>query len=111
MLELGDDVTPPSSGKSKVRLANFSEDTMSYDFYVSGAGKIDSAVSYGMATPFTEVTAGDNNVIIQDPNHVADQITISPQHFAAGKIYTIMVTGSKTYTGVGLIKTTVIANN
>jgi len=111
MVEYSDDLAAPASGKSKVRIINLSLDSLSYDFYVVGTGKLDSGVTFKSASPFREVTAADNNVIIQDPTDVSNQVTISPQHFVTGKIYTIVVTGSKNFTGVGALKATVITNN
>lgn len=107
---VSDDLTAPAANKAKVRFVNLSLDALSDNFYVAG-NKLDSAVMYKDVTPFHEVPSGDQNVIVQDPNDVGNQQTITPQNFVAGKIYTIMLTGSKLNTGDAALKLTVITHN
>ena len=112
MIETVDDLTAPSSGMSKARVINLCADTtISFNFDVNGIGKVDSGIAFKTVTPFREIPAGDKQVIIEDPTDVFGNVTINSQHFVAGKIYTIMITGSKTLTGVDVRTATVIANN
>ena len=106
-----DNVATPASGMFNVRMINLSLDSLSYDFYVAPAGRLDSNVTYKVTTPFRQIAAGDRNVIIQDPHDVQNQVTLNAQHFEAGKAYTILVTGSKNFANEAALKATVIANN
>ena len=110
MIVISDDVTVPASGKAKVRFVNLSVDTFKNSFYVGGP-ELDSNIEYMGYTPFREVTAGSQTVLVQDPANPGYLQTINGQQFVAGKIYTIMLTGKTGGTGDATPKLTVINNN
>lgn len=99
-----------SATTAKVRFINLSPDNLNEDVYV-GDKKIDSAVVYKEATAFNPVNPGTYKIILQDPNDVPSGITLPSQAFAAGKIYTIILTGLKGGSGDAQLKATVITNN
>jgi len=110
-----DDLTAPTNGNAKVRVINLSTDTLNESFYIGvGTPKLDSNISYGTVSPFFEVTATNGvQVLLQDPLKSSILAQIASQPFAAGKIYTIMLTGTYTATmgSAGYLTLTVISNN
>ena len=112
---VSDDLAAPSSGKAKVRFVNLSSDNFNESFYVGvGTAALDSNIGYTVATPFHEITATTGiQVLIQDPANITYYQQIASQPLAAGKIYTIMLTGTSTATsgGASVLKLTVINNN
>jgi hypothetical protein len=110
ILVVNDDLSTPASGNAKVRFINLSPDNLNESVYI-GSNKLDSNVTYKVATPFRSVTAGTYNVIIQDPNNVPLVQTINGQSFGAGKKYTILLTGTAAGSGSAALKLTVISND
>ncbi len=110
MVVIADDMTVPSSSMAKVRFVNLSVDNFNNSFFVGGP-KLDSNIAFMGYTPFREVSAGAQNVLVQDPANAGYFQTITGQQFAAGKIYTIVLTGKSGGTGDATPKLTVITNN
>jgi hypothetical protein len=110
ILVINDNLTAPASGKAKVRFVNLSVDNLNMSFFV-GTPKLDSNVAYNGFTPFREVNAGAQNVLVQDPANPGYFQTISGQQFDAGKIYTVILTGKDGGTGDATPKLTVIGHN
>ena len=108
-----DELSAPSKGKAKVRFINLSSDNLNEDFIVGGQ-KLDSNIYYMVCSPFHEITGGDTvNVLIQDPFYVqpAYIAQLSKKVFAAGKIYTIMLSGTYLGTNGSFLRLTIINNN
>ena len=109
-----DDMTAPTTGNAKVRFINLSSDTLNESCFIGvGTSKLDSNISAGTSTPFFEVAATTGaQVLLQDPLKPTVLAEIASQPFSAGKIYTIMLTGTQyaTTSGAGLTLT-VINNN
>ncbi len=106
-----DDVTAPAAGKAKVRFINLSSEALNESFYI-GSSKLDSNISPGSYSGFSEVTATTGvQVLIQDPAQPTLLAQIASQPLLAGKIYTIMLSGTSTGTGSGVLTVTVINNN
>lgn len=107
-----DDLTAPAAGMAKVRFANLSSDNLNLNCYI-GTPKIDSNVSMGTITPFFSISATTTgvNVLLQDPTKPTELSELSSQNFVAGKIYTIMLTGTSTGTLASGLTLTVINNN
>ncbi len=109
-----DDLTAPSSGNAKVRFINLGSDNLNESFSI-GAATLDSNIGYGQYTSYSEIAATSGvGVLVQDPAHPqsAYLAQLISQAFSAGKIYTIMLTGTYTAgSGGSGLKLTVIGNN
>jgi hypothetical protein len=115
MVLVSDNLTAPTAGKAKIRLINLSSDNLNESVFVKDGlnvvTKLDSNVTYKLATPFREVTAGTYDLTVGDPASLPTAITLAGQSFGVGKIYTVIVTGAQAATGTGARKLTIIANN
>ena len=103
------------TGKAAVRFINLSSDSLNETFSI-GSEQLDSNIGYTVSTPFIEITAATGEgVSVIDPLYTqpAYIATLSGQTFTAGKIYTIMLTGSHTSTtgSSSVLELTVINNN
>ena len=107
-----DDLTAPASGNAKVRFINLSSDNLNESFSVGT--KLDSNIGYTVCTPYREIPATTSiGVSVVDPAHVVPNYLaqLSNQAFGAGRIYTIMLTGTSAGSGTTVLKLTVINNN
>ncbi|HYK57525.1 MAG TPA: DUF4397 domain-containing protein [Flavisolibacter sp.] len=110
MLFTTDDFSSPATNSSKVRFVNLSPDSLSFDVAV-GSTKVASGVSVADASGFTPVIAGTYEIKAGQPNNISSFISGGQQQFAAGKIYTIILTGTQSGTGVSALKLTLLTNN
>lgn len=105
-----DNLTAPSAGKAKVRFVNLSPDNFNESVFV-GSSKIDSNVTYKGVTSFIEVNAGTYKITAQDPSNIPSVQILDQQVLTAGKIYTIMLTGTLSGTGTAGLNLKMITNN
>ena len=106
-----DDMTAPANNTAKIRFVNLSPDAMSVTANVQN-NVIDSGVTSLEVTPYLSVTAGSYDLKAGDPSNINTVVNIgSAQTLAAGKIYTLMLTGTVSGTGVSALKLTLINNN
>jgi len=102
------------SGKAAVRFINLSNDSLNESFSV-GAATLDSNIGYTICSPYFEIAASSGTgVTAVDPRYTSSPFlaTLPSQAFSAGKIYTVMLTGSSTAsTAPAVLKLTVIQNN
>ncbi len=105
-----DDMTAPTSGNAKVRLINLSSDALNESLYIGTQG-LDSNIAYNTCSPFFEVPASMGQVLVQDPLKPTKVASIANQSLLAGKIYTIMISGTSLGTGTAILTLTVINNN
>ncbi len=108
-----DDMTVPASGNAKIRFVNLSNDTVHMDAFVQSA-KIGSSVASQQVTAFTEVFAGTYEIRAGDPANFGSVVTLNngTTSLGAGKIYTLMLTGtSSATTGTSKLTLTLINNN
>ena len=105
-----DDLTAPSSGMAKIRFVNLCADGLNTDCYV-GINKVDSNVAYGNCSAFVEVPATTAAVQMNDHSVAAKFASLANQQLTAGKIYTIMLTGTVSGSGSAALKLTSINNN
>lgn len=105
-----DDMTPPGNTSAKVRFVNLSNDLMSATV-TAGTLQIGAGVTGGNITGFATVNAGVNEVKAGDPTNIASVVSTGSVTFAAGKIYTVMLTGSIAGTGLSALKLSVINHN
>ncbi len=107
-----DDVSAPTSGNAKVRFINLSSDALNESFYLGSSNqKLDSNITMSAYTPYFEVAAGSAKVLVQDPLQPLNLAVINSQTFVAGKIYTIMLSGTASGSGAAVLTLTVINNN
>jgi len=104
-----DDLSAPATGMAKVRFVNLSVDSLNLNCYI-GNQKVDSNVSFGIVSQFVSVSATNETVLLQDPSRLTDSAMLSGQSFLAGKIYTIMFTGTQSGTHTNKPTLTVIDN-
>jgi hypothetical protein len=110
-----DNLAMPTTGNAKVRFINLSTDTLNETFSV-GSQTLDSNIVSTQCTPFFEITAVTGaGVSAVDPAHTAPiyLAQLTNQTFLAGKIYTIMLTGTHGASAgsSGVLTLTVINNN
>jgi len=117
-----DDLSAPASGQAKIRLINLSPDSLSLTgslknintgdtaTLASGIGKITATGSTSISA-FFPLAAGTYKLVVADPlNYLGSSASISTQTLNAGKIYTVIYTGTATGTGTSAYTLTVINN-
>lgn len=134
-----DDLTLPSSGKAKIRFANFSPDAPSVNLTYDSGANIFTGVGYGTfgdqtvitytagkapstipglswktLGPFKEIDAATNlNLQIRNSSTLTiiplSNNSLSALSFAAGKIYTVFINGS--LSGTQPLTATIISHN
>jgi hypothetical protein len=107
---LPDDLTAPTTGNAKVRFVNLSTDAMSVTTNV-GTTVIASNISSQGSSSFVPVAAGSYVIKSGDPANINTVVSTTAQQFGAGKIYTIMLTGTLPGTGGSALTLTVMGNN
>ncbi len=107
-----DDMSAPAASSAKIRFVNLSKDdlkvTANAQTTVIGTGIKSMEIS-----SFIQVTAGDYELKAGDPSDISTVVSTEPKTMGlgAGKIYTLMLTGSKAGSGVSALKLTLINNN
>ena len=92
-----DDNTPPQSGKARVRFINLSSAVnSSVDFGITAGNKIVTNLAYKIASAYQEVDAATSFSLYAAGSSTAT-LTI-PTTIQAGKIYTIVISGTTTAT-------------
>ncbi len=104
-----DDLAAPASGNAKIRFVNLSSDNLNGRFSV-GVQTLDSNITYTHCSPFYEVAAG-NYTLKGGGNDISTVATIPSVVLGAGKIYTLMLTGSQSGTATSALTLTVLSNN
>jgi len=91
---LADDLTPPSSGKARVRLINASPDVGEIDVYtMNNAEKLFAGVNFKSEAGYTEI-APTTTVVELRPQGKKEPLLMMPQFsFEPNKTYTIVVMG------------------
>ena len=106
-----DDLTAPASGDAKIRFVNLSPDSIMVNCNIATT-KYDSNVGYKTITPFLNVPAGSGLAItLQNQANTAVQALLTGQNLLAGKIYTVVLTGSSALSGTSGLTLTMIGNN
>jgi uncharacterized protein DUF4397 len=106
-----DDLTAPASGMAKVRFVNLSSDSLNEGCFI-GSQKLDSNVAVSTVTPYFSITAATGvSVLFLDPAAPTKLCELTGQSFSAGKIYTIMLTGTSKGLLTSQLTLTVINNN
>lgn len=102
-----DDVSPPSSSSAKIRFVNLSKDNISVT-----AGTTTATIATGVgplkASDFYSITAGSYDLKASDPTNVGTSVTTGIKQLAAGKIYSLVMTGTLSGTGQSALQITLI---
>ena len=108
-----DDLTPPTGNNAKIRFINLSPDNLNASCYIGTTTKLDSNIAYKGYSPFIEISPVTDKVTMLDPIAPANTAQLLNQTFSAGKIYTVMMTGSSApgTTGAAVLSLPVISNN
>lgn len=105
-----DDMTAPTASSAKIRFINLSPDIMNVTANVSN-NIIDTAVIYKEVTGFLNVTAGTYDLKAGDPTNINTVKALDAKTLAAGKIYTLMLSGTQAGTGESALRLTLISHN
>lgn len=107
-----DDFSAPAPNTAKIRFVNLSKDTLSVTANATIA-VIGVGVKAMQVTGFAQVSAGNYELKAGDPSNIGTVVTTEPKTMAlaAGKIYTLMLTGTMSGTGTSALKLTLLTNN
>lgn len=107
-----DTLTPPPQGMAKIRFVNLSNDNLSVDA-TAGTTVIGKGVKTLQVTSFVEIPSGNIELKAGDPSDISTVVATEPtaQLLAAGKIYTMMLTGTTAGTGDSKLRLKVVNNN
>jgi len=105
-----DDLAAPASNKAKVRFVNLSPDAMSVTA-TAQTTEFASGITSLRVSSFYAITAGAYEIKAGDPSKIATIVTSGTQQLSAGKIYTVMLTGTLAGTGQSALKLTLLNNN
>mgnify|MGYP001454614752 CR=1 FL=1 len=92
LVSLTDDLTPPFSGKAKIRLIQASPDAGKLSL-VLGETRLADKIDYKAASSFATVDARTVSLTIVDPETGNTVLPLPPLSLTAGKIYTLWLTG------------------
>lgn len=105
-----DDLSAPSSSNAKIRLVNLSPDNMSLTASAHTT-KFAEAVTSLKASSFYSIAAGSYDLQAGDYSQPGTVVVAGTQQLAAGKIYTLIMTGTINGTGPSALKITLLNNN
>ena len=107
-----DNMTPPATNKAKIRFVNLSKGNLKItaNAQTTIIGTDITALGY---TEFIEVSAGGYELKAGDPSDISTVVATEPttQVLAAGKIYTLILTGSKSGSGTSALRLKLLNNN
>lgn len=104
-----DDLTAPASGSAKIRFVNLSNDSLSETANV-GSTAFATNITSQTASSFTTVTPGSYTIKAGDPANISTVVSVA-QQIDAGKIYTVILTGTLSGSGASGLTLTVFNNN
>ena len=91
---IDDNLTPPPSGKAKVRVINASPDEGKVDLYMQGKEKaLFDGVNFQSATSYTEIDPLAGALEVRPEGKDKPLLAVPNVRFEAGKLYTIIITG------------------
>lgn len=89
---LNDDLTPPQSGKTKVRFVNAAVGLGKIDAF-GPEGKISGGIDENSATSYQEIAAAPGPMEIRRSDKKVDVLRIDKMNLEPGKLYTIFIVG------------------
>lgn len=105
-----DDLTLPTSSNAKIRFVNLSSDALNETASV-GDSTFATGITSTNASAFYQMPAGSYVIKAGDPSNISTVVTTNTTILAAGKIYTVILTGNQTGSGTSALTLTVINNN
>jgi len=91
---IDDNLTPPASGKAKLRVINAAPDARDIDIYAQGKDRaLFEFVNPNSESSYTEVDPMNVTLEVRPTSQKNILLTVPNLKFEAGKIYTIIVTG------------------
>jgi hypothetical protein len=117
---LKDDLTPPSSGKAKIRVLDLSPNTPAMDISITGSGSsainmtsrsfndVSTNASYAA---FQEVDAAGLTLTVKASGTSTTLVSVPVPALTAGKIYTFIIKGFTTGTATQALGVEVIQHN
>lgn len=91
---LEDDLKAPSSGKARVRVIHASPDAGEIDVYVQGRDdKLFDGINFQSEAGYSDIDPVSGTLIVRPEGRSETLLTIPNVNLAAGKIYTVVVTG------------------
>ncbi len=105
-----DDLTPPAAGNAKVRFVNLSPDNIN-ESVTANDTLIAQGIGVNTASSFYEIAAGYYVIGAFDPGNKNMVINGDSLVLAKGKIYTVMLSGSQTGTGITMAPALTFINN
>jgi hypothetical protein len=107
-----DDLTPPVQGKAKIRIAQMSPGSGSFDIKTPGATiNLFSNCTFKSVTGFLNTNAANYTFEISDSGSSIPFFTINNLNLVAGKSYTLVLRGQLTGTGNQSFNYSLITNN
>jgi hypothetical protein len=105
-----DDLSAPASSSAKIRVVNLASDSLNITG-TAGTNNVATNVTSNTASAFSPITAGQYVIKVGDPAKLSTVVSTNSVMLAAGKIYTLIYTGSESGTGVSAINVTLLNNN
>ena len=105
-----DDLTAPAPGNAKIRFVNLSPDNINETGVVNDT-IVAQNVTLSTASSFYEVRAAASYITIFDPANKNITVQADSVALGAGRIYTVLLTGTSAGTGTNGLTFTVINNN
>jgi len=101
-LFMENDMSAPAAGMAKVRFVNLSSDGFSFNCFINSV-KIDSSLTYQVATPFLQCTPDSlASLIFTDALNPAVTVKTDSTTLLSGGIYTIILAGNYGASNFGL---------
>ena len=105
-----DDLAAPSSGNAKIRFVNLSNDALTETANI-GTTAFATGITSQSYSSFSEVASGSYTIKAGDPSNISTVVSVGPSQLSAGKIYTVMLTGTLSGTSTSGLTLTIINNN
>ena len=98
------------SGNAKLRFVNLAGNVNNLTFEL-GNENLFTGINSAVSTPFTEVSAGEKNFKVYDPNNLnATQVLFALRKLEAGKYYTVLYSGTANGSGNAILQLSLYNN-
>jgi hypothetical protein len=93
LMVFGDDLTPPSNGKAKVRVIQAAPDVEEVDVYAVGRDTLFRGIDAGSESSYADVDPMEVTLQVRPAGEQNSLLNIDNVQFEAGKVYTIVIAG------------------